>query len=121
MATECKWWKKKENGRLPIHIPEPTFMADFNHRVKVVDKAVYHLAKMPKKESEVTKPMSKRIKTNWGSMLRQIRHLEWEKNQKKIKEKVLAPIEHLFNNHQYYNDSWCLVLKAKKKQGTIYT
>ena len=41
--------KNKGNGRLPIHIPEQTFLADFNHRVKVVGKSVYFLATKPKK------------------------------------------------------------------------
>ena len=35
---------KQDNGRLPLDIPEPRFLADFNHRVKTIGKAVYALA-----------------------------------------------------------------------------
>ncbi len=40
---------KSDNGRLPLDIPEPRFLADFNHRVKTVGKSVYALASLPKK------------------------------------------------------------------------
>jgi len=65
----------KANLKHRLHIPEPKFLADFNHRVKVVGKSIYNLAKMPQKDSKVTKAMAERIKTKWGSMLRQIRHV----------------------------------------------
>ena len=55
------------------------------------------------------------MKTYWGSMLKQIRYLDWEKEEEKIKEKVLAPVEHLFNNHQFCDEKWCYVLKAQKE------
>ncbi len=48
-------------------------------------------------------------------MLKQIRYLHWEKESEKIKQKVLAPIEHLFNNHEYCDAEWCYVLKAEKE------
>ena len=106
---------RKDSGRLPIEIPEPRFLADFNHRVKTVGKAVYLLASLPQKESKVTKDIANRMKLYWGSMLKQIRYLHWEKNEEEIKRKVLAPVEHLFNDHQYCDHSWCYVLKAQKE------
>jgi hypothetical protein len=66
--------RKKDNGRLPLEIPEPSFRADFNHRVKVVGKSLYVLANMPKKDSTVDKATAERIKTNWGSMLKQVKN-----------------------------------------------
>jgi len=65
---------KSDNGRLPLDIPEPRFLADFNHRVKTVGKSVYALATLPKKESNVTKELAARMKTYWGTMLKQIRY-----------------------------------------------
>ena len=62
MAKDTKLCQKKDNGRLPIEIPEPKFLADFNHRVKTVGKAVYELAKPLKKTSLVDKPLAARIK-----------------------------------------------------------
>jgi len=72
---------------LPLEIPEPAFLADFNHRVKVVGKSVYNLATLAKRDSEVTNHQAERIKTNWGSMLKQIRHLDWNKDCDKIKKR----------------------------------
>ena len=37
-------------GNLAKEIPEPAFLADFNHRVKSVGKVLYDLALMPKKK-----------------------------------------------------------------------
>ena len=107
---------KKDNGRLPIDIPEPSFLADFNHRVKTVGKSVYALATLPKRDSNVTKPIAERIKTYWGTMLKQVRYLKWEEEREKIERKVLAPIEHLFQNHEYCDEQWCYVLQAQKKK-----
>lgn len=108
--------RKKDNGRLPLDIPEPSFLADFNHRVKTVGKSVYALAMLPKRDSDVTKPIAERIKTYWGTMLKQIRYLKWEDEREKIEKKVLAPIEHLFQNHDYCDEQWCYVLQAQKEK-----
>ena len=108
--------KKSDNGRLPLNIPEPHFLADFNHRVKVVGKTIYYFAKMAKKHSNVSKGTAERVKTNWGSMLRQIRHLSWEKDHSTIKSRVLAPIEHMYGNHDHCDESWCPYLKAQNEQ-----
>ena len=80
--------RKQDNGRLPLDIPEPSFLADFNHRVKTVGKAVYGLAALSKRESAVSKEMAARIKTYWGTMLKQIRYLKWEDEREKIKKKL---------------------------------
>ena len=104
---------------MPLEIPERDFLADFNHRVKVFGKSVYNLATLAKRDSEVTNHQAERIKTNWGSMLKQIRHLDWNKDCDKIKKKVLAPIEHLFDNHEHCDASSCLVLKAKNEKNEI--
>ena len=106
---------KKDTGRLPLDVPEPSFLADFNHRVKTVGKTVYGLAALSKRESEVSKEIAARIKAYWGTMLKQIRYLHWEEENEDIKGKVLAPIEHLFNNHQYCDAQWCYILKAQKE------
>ena len=106
---------KSDNGRLPLDIPEPRFLADFNHCVKTVGKSVYALALLPKKESDVSKELAAQMKTCRGMMLKQIRYLHWEKESEKIKQKVLAPVEHLFNDHKYCDAEWCYVLKADKE------
>ena len=64
--------------------------------------------------------MAQRIKEYWGAFLRQIRGLDWNKDQQSIKEKTKAPIEHTFNNHEYCDISWCYQLQADK-EGLVYT
>ena len=100
---------------LLVYINPLEIRLDSNHRVKTVGKSIYALALLPKKESDVTKELAARMKTYWGTMLKQIRYLHWNQENKKIKEKVLAPVEHLFGNHKYCDAEWCYVLKAEKE------
>ena len=113
--------KQKDNGRLPLSIPQPTFLADFNHGAKVVGKSVSFLASMPKKDSSMNKATAEIVKTNWGAMLGQIRKLDYEKDYATMKKKVIAPIEHLYDNHDHCDDSWCQYLKAKNEKKTYQT
>ena len=104
--------KKKDNGRLPLDIEEPKFLADFNHCVKTVGKRFYELTSAPQRTSQVDSSLARRMKLNSGTMMKQVRHMDWEKNEKQIKQKIMAPVEHLFVNHEYCG-KWCYVLKAR--------
>ena len=53
--------KKKDTGKLPLRISEPTHLSDPSHRIKIVGKHVYDLATKPKKISCVTKADAKKI------------------------------------------------------------
>ena len=66
-------------------------------------------------DSKVTNPITKRIKLYWSQMLNQIKHLVIEKDWETIKQRVLAPIEHLFDCHEYCDIAWCYSLKAKNE------
>ena len=110
-----KGHKKKDHGRLPLDVKPPSFLADFNHRVKTVGKRFYELASAPKKTSMVNTALARRMKLNWGTMMKQVRHMDWGKEQKDIESKMSAPIEHVFGNHQYCG-SWCYVLKAEREK-----
>ena len=82
----CNWpktkkgYKKKNNGRLPLHIVEPRFLTDPNHRTKVVGKVLYKLASLPLKYSKGDNALAQRIKEYWDTFLRQICGLNWNKN-----------------------------------------
>ena len=106
---------KKDNGRLPLDIPEPRFLADCNHRVKTVGKAVFALVSLPKRDSSVSKEVAMRMKSYWGTMLKQVRYLDYNKSNETINRHVLAPVEHLFNNHEHCDEQWCYVLQAQKE------
>lgn len=109
---------KADHGRLPLDVIEPKFLADFNHRVKTIGKSVFHLASLPKKHSEVDNAIANRIKLYFGYMLKQQKYLKWEQEKEKIRKNVLAPVEHMFSNHEHCDSSWCYVKKAEdeKKQ-----
>ena len=81
-------------GNLAKEIPEPAFLADFNHRVKSVGKVLYDLALMPKKRSPVDKAIAERLKRYWSKMLNQIRNLDVEKEWETTEARVRAPVEH---------------------------
>ena len=76
------------------------------------------LAKLPKSQSAVHKATAERVKTNWGSMLKQIRRLDFKKDYTTIKSRVLVIIKHMFDNHEHCNVSWCPYLKALKEKKT---
>ena len=105
---------KLTTGRLPMDIPTPNFLADFNHRVKSVGNGVYELAKQPLKVSMVRKPMAKRIKYYWGCVLNQVKDLKMETEWDKIVRRMKAPLEHLFDDHTYCDIEWCYSPQAKK-------
>ena len=44
-----------KNGKLPLHISEPTFLCDPSHRIKVMVKDVFGLALMSNSKSEYRK------------------------------------------------------------------
>ena len=46
---------KKDNGKLPLHVIPPSFLADPNHRKKVVGKQLYAMATAPKKLATSTR------------------------------------------------------------------
>ena len=114
------WPKNKKgkyiaSGRLPNSVTPPHFLADFNHRVKSVGRAVYELALMSKSQSMVDKNLAKRMKQYWSKMLQQIKKLHCEKDWNEIQERVRAPLEHVFNNHEFCQESWCYALQARKE------
>ena len=103
---------KKSSGKLDFAVPEPSFLADFNHRVKSVGRAIYELAKMKLADSTVNKETAKRIKLYWSQMLNQLRDLSIEKDWKLIEKIVRAPVDHIFNNHEYCDIAWCYAKQA---------
>ena len=55
-----------------------------------------------------------RMKSYQGTMLKQVRYLDYKRNER-INRQVLAPVEHLFNNHEYCGEQWCQILQAQKE------
>ena len=102
----------KTSGWLLSHVTEPTFLADFNHQVKLVGRALYSLVKMKLADSTVNSLMTKRKKLYWPQMLNQIKHLDITKDWETIQKRVSAPVEHIFNCQKYCDIAWCYSLQA---------
>ena len=105
----------RDKGKLPKWIYEPIFLADPSHRIKAISKHFYALANQNVSQSRVNKSMAKRLKKNWGYMVRQNR----DKTIDEFVKNANAPLEHLFNNHEYCSPDWCDALKARK-EGRVY-
>ena len=102
---------KRDKGKLPTWIFEPSFVADPTHRKKVVSKKFFDLAYATVAKSRVSIAIAKRMKTNWGNLIKQNRGNSIET----FVQNAKAPLEHIFNNHQYCDAQWCLALKAQKE------
>ena len=107
--------KKADTGRLPLEITPPNFLADPNHRKKVVGKHLYALAKLAKKASKVDKALALRLKDYWGAYLKQVRDRNFETDGDEIMRLSKAPLEHCFNNHEFCSKTWCYKLQADEK------
>ena len=102
----------KKKGRLPEYIPQPRFLADPTHRVKVVAKTIFMLANQPSTTSICTKVDALRFKKYFGYMIKQTRTGTIEE----MREKCMAVIEHLFDNHIYCDPKWCKPSRIAKKR-----
>ena len=103
--------KKKvrpDKGELPINMPEPTFVADPNHRKKTFAGDLYRFEKVGVDLKQgMTKMDVLRLTQNFAYMVRSLPSLdrsEW-------KDAAEAVIEHHFDNHDYCG-LWC----HRKKQ-----
>ena len=102
--------RNHRDGKLPEWFLTPVFLADPSHRIKVVSKHFYALANAPVRTSRVNKNHAKRLKKDWGYMIRQNRSSDMPTFLKAAK----AVLQHVFNNHQHCGD-WCLAKKAEEE------
>ena len=113
--------KKADNGRLPLHIPPPTFLADPNHRNKGVGKQLYAMANAARKISTIDKQLAMRLKDDWGLFIKQVQNLNIETDKEEILCRENAPVEHVFDNHCFCDPKWCYKIQAQKANKTCAT
>ena len=82
---------------LQNNLPEPTFLVDHTHCVKVFANWVYKLATAKMSISKVIKLHTEQLKKYWGSFIKQTRLT----NLDNMRVASKAPLEHLFNNHAF--------------------
>ena len=101
--------KKNERdnvGRLPATMTSIKFYCDPGHRIKCWSKPFFKMVRTtPKAKTNLTASRVERLKRYIGYFLKQnraVKSLEW------FVKNASAPLEHLFNNHQYCDKSWCV-------------
>jgi hypothetical protein len=111
---------RPDNGRLPAHVPEPEFVADPNHRKKVLTKDLRTLnAKLAADKFGMSSLEVTRIGKNYGYMIRSLKRL----TEDKFLVAGKAVIEHHFDNHEYCG-GWCprkrLTVEERNASGRYY-
>ena len=74
------------------------------------------MATAPKIVSSIDKALVQRLKDYWGAYLKQVRHLDIEKDIDLILIRSKAPAEHTSDNHKYFDTSWRYSLKAQENK-----
>jgi hypothetical protein len=94
---------RKDNGKLPSNVTEPTFVADPNHRRKGLTG---QLIKLCAQKNEIKLTMTRmdatRIGKNFGYMARTLVH----RPESEFLGAANAVLEHHFDNHEHCGD-WC--------------
>jgi len=94
--------KKKDNGKLPLHIEEPKWLSDPNHRTKCYAAGYFKLLCGKETKKLITMADCLRMKRNFGYCQKMSRDKPFDEFVKAFK----AVLEHHFNNHTYCGD-WC--------------
>ena len=85
---------ESNGGKLPDRIPQTEFLANPSHRIKVMAKPLFKLAKSESKNPEKCKKIDAlRLKKYIGCWIYQNRNLPIDE----MMAKSSAPVEHLFN------------------------
>jgi hypothetical protein len=103
---------RPDNGKLLANVPEPAFVADPNHRKKVLTKDLRALnQKLVADKFGMSNMDVGRIRKNYGYMIRLLKRLDEDK----YLDAGKAVLEHHFDNHQYCG-GWCPRKRLTKEQ-----
>ena len=102
---------KTSKGKLDVQIPDPSFLADPRHRIKVMAKHIFYIVNDSKSQRRwCTRADALRLKKYWGYMIK--------KNREKIIEEFSAaskvPLEHIFNCHENCSAEWCFKTRVSE-------
>ena len=92
--------EKNIGGRLPKEIPVPTWFADPTHRAKCVAGKFFNYNKSEKNMSKLD---CLRLKKYYSYYIKCNR----KKSLSEIMDNIMAPIDHLFDDHTHCESSWC--------------
>eukprot|EP00957_Ditylum_brightwellii_P211436 15366166-Ditylum_brightwellii.AAC.1 len=100
-----------DTGKLPFVVPKPTWLAEPTHRTKDVASYFFFLKSKGKGESCIGAANCLCIESYWGFMVKQNK----TKTLDEFELAALAPLEYLFDNHEYCRE-WCKC-KTKTNEG----
>ena len=103
MRAHLKHIGAHQKGKLPLHIPEPFFLCDPSHRIKVMVKDIFGLALASNSKSECQKIDALRLKKYLGCWIGKSKLLPFAE----FKRLSKAPVEHLFATHEWCSAEWC--------------
>ena len=123
---------RPDKGKLPSHVPEPVFVADPNHRRKVLTGELLQLLSNKVADKfTLTKMDVTRIGKNFSYMIRQLPRMDEEQYVSAAK----AVLDHHFDSHEFCG-AWCRrkyhnnnneepdnnqrFYRSKTKDGTLY-
>ena len=109
MAKNIERIKKSDKGCLPLTVPEPTFLSDPSHRVRVLLRPAFMKSNGPVSLERPSKADCLRLKVYYGAWIRKNRNLSLAEFSISSK----APINHLFGCHDYCSETWCPVKAGK--------
>ena len=106
-AYKPRGWKN-HGGPLPRNIPEPKWFTDPTHRAKCVAGDFFEMTKGPISATRATTLDALRMKKYYSYFIRQNfkKDIEW------LLEHAMAPLEHLFHDHHFYDSTWYHKKKA---------
>ena len=93
----------ENGGKLDNSTPQPDFLADPSHRIKVMATPIFKLVKDTKNPHECKKIDAMQVKTYIGCYIYQNRHLPSDEFVRRARD----PIEHLSDCHEWCDAEWC--------------
>ena len=106
---------KTSKGKLDVQIPEPSFLADPSHLIKVVAKHIFSTVNDSKAQRcGFTRADALRLKKYWGYMIKKDR----EKTIEELSAASKVPLEHMFNYHENCSAEWCFKTRASEEGKT---
>ena len=103
---------KTPKGKIYVQTPEPSFLADPPHRIKVVAKHIFYIVNDSKAQRcGCTIADALRLKKDWGYMIKKNR----EKTIEELSTASKVPLEHMFNCHVNCSAEWCFQTRASEE------
>ena len=91
-----------KKAKLSIDVPEPLFLADPNHRIKVMLKPIFANVTKSKNNNGIKNIDAMRLKKYTSCYI----HQNQNGDLNKFVSNAIAPVEHLFNDHSFCDPAW---------------